>query len=139
MTLGRLNHVGVATPSIERSVETYRLLLGATTIGEPFDLPAQGVRVCFVDAPNTQIELIEPLGDSSPVAAFLQKNPAGGQHHLCFEVPDIHVAAAELKAKGATLLGEPRIGAHGTLIQFVHPRDMGGVLVELMESPHEGH
>ena len=137
--IGRLNHVGVATPSIERSIALYRDLLGATAVGTPFNLPAQGVRVCFVDAPNTQVELIEPLGDSSPIAAFLLKNPAGGQHHLCFEVPDISTASAELRAKGATLLGEPRIGAHGTLIQFVHPRDMGGVLVELMESPTDGH
>ena len=135
MTLGRLNHVGVATPSIERSVETYRALLGATAVGEPFDLPAQGVRVCFVDAPNTQIELIEPLDDASPIAGFLRTNPAGGQHHLCFEVPDIQAAVAGLRAEGATLLGEPRIGAHGTPIVFVHPRDMGGLLVELMEAP----
>ena len=139
MTLGRLNHVGVATPSIERTIDTYRTLLGATSIGEPFDLPAQGVRVCFIDAPNTQIELIEPHDDSSPIAGFLRKNPAGGQHHVCFEVPDIHAAVAELKAKGATVLGEPRIGAHGTPIVFVHPRDMGGVLVELMETPKSGH
>ena len=139
MTLGRLNHVGVATPSIERSIETYRALLGATVIGAPFDLPAQGVKVCFIDTPNMQIELIEPFDDTSPIAGFLRKNPAGGQHHVCFEVPDIHVAVADLKAKGATLLGEPRIGAHGTPIVFVHPRDMGGVLVELMETPKAGH
>ena len=139
MTLGRLNHVGVATPSIERSVETYRTLLGATAIGEPFDLPAQGVRVCFVDAPNTQVELIEPYDDSSPIAGFLRKNPAGGQHHLCFEVPDIHAAVADLKAKAAIVLGEPRIGAHGTPIVFIHPRDMGGLLVELMETPRGDH
>ena len=137
--IGNLNHVGVATPSIERSVETYRTLLGAEAIGEPFDLPAQGVRVCFVDAPNTQVELIEPLDDRSPIAGFIAKNPAGGQHHLCFEVPDIHAAIAKLKANGATVLGEPRIGAHGTPIVFVHPRDFGGVLVELMESPRGDH
>jgi len=137
MTLGPLNHVGVATPSIERSIETWRTLLGATAIGAPFDLPAQGVRVCFVDAPNTQIELIEPLDDSSPIAGFLRRNPAGGQHHLCFEVPDIHAAIADLTAKGATILGQPRIGAHGTPIVFVHPRDMGGLLVELMEQPKD--
>ena len=136
--LGRLNHVGVATPSIERSLETYRDLLGATQIGEPFDLPAQGVRVCFVDAPNTQIELIEPYDDASPIAGFLKKNPAGGQHHVCFEVPEIHAAVADLRAKGATVLGEPRIGAHGTPIVFVHPRDLGGMLVELMETPLPG-
>ena len=139
MTLGRLNHVGVATPSIEHSIETYRTLLGASAIGEPFDLRAQGVKVCFIDAPNTQIELIEPYDDSSPIAGFLRKNPAGGQHHLCFEVPDIHAAVADLTAKGASVLGEPRIGAHGTPIVFVHPRDMGGVLVELMETPTIGH
>ncbi|MDE0879377.1 MAG: methylmalonyl-CoA epimerase [Sphingomonas bacterium] len=146
MTLGRLNHVGVATPSIARSIETYRDLMGATVIGEPFDLPAQGVKVCFIDTPpstgsgqGTQIELIEPYDDSSPIAGFLKKNPAGGQHHVCFEVADIRAAVADLKAKGATVLGEPRIGAHGTPIVFVHPKDMGGVLVELMETPTSNH
>ena len=139
MTLGRLNHVGVATPSIERSIETWRNLLGATAIGVPFDLPAQGVRVCFVDAPNTQIELIEPYDDASPIAGFLKKNPGGGQHHVCFEVPDIQAAVAALTTKGATVLGEPRIGAHGTPIVFVHPRDFGGLLVELMETPQGEH
>ena len=139
MTLSRLNHVGIATPSIAASIETYRTRLGATVIGEPFDLPAQGVKVCFIDTPNTQIELIEPYDDSSPIAGFLRKNPAGGQHHMCFEVLDIHAAVAEMKGKGATILGEPRIGAHGTPIVFVHPKDMGGVLVELMETPDAGH
>ena len=139
MKLGRLNHVGVATPSIERSVALYRDLLGATEVGEPFDLPAQGVRVCFVDTPNSQIELLEPLGDNSPILRFLEKNPAGGQHHVCFEVPDIHAAKAEMETKGAKVLGEPRIGAHGTPVIFVHPRDIGGVLVELMETPREAH
>jgi methylmalonyl-CoA/ethylmalonyl-CoA epimerase len=139
MKLGRFNHVGVATPSIDASIAHYRDVLGATVIGEPFDLPAQGVRVCFVDAPNAQIELIEPLGDGSPIAAFLEKNPLGGQHHLCFEVPDIHEAKAWFEAKGARVLGEPRIGAHGTPIFFVHPKDMGGVLTEIMESPKQAH
>jgi methylmalonyl-CoA/ethylmalonyl-CoA epimerase len=139
MKLGRLNHVGVATPSIEKSVETYRTLLGADVIGTPFDLPAQGVKVCFIDAPNTQIELIEPYDESSPIAGFLKKNPAGGQHHVCFEVPDIDQAVAEMTANGATILGAPRIGAHGTPIVFVHPRDFGGMLVELMETPKEDH
>lgn len=134
-TLGRLNHIGVATPSIERSIALYRDLLGATTIGAPFALPAHGVTVCFIDTPNTQIELIEPSDDNSPVAGFLRRNPAGGQHHVCFEVPDIHAAVVALTAKGATVLGEPRIGAHGTPIVFVHPGDMGGMLVELMETP----
>ena len=139
MKLGRMNHVGVATPSIERSVALYRDLLGATKIHEPFDLPPQGVRVCFVDTPNSQIELIEPLGENSPILKFLEKNPAGGQHHVCFEVPDIHEAKAEMESKGAKVLGVPRIGAHGTPVIFVHPRDMGGVLVELMETPREAH
>ena len=139
MKLGRLNHVGVATTSIEESVARYRELMGAEIVREPFDLPAQGVRVCFVDTPNSQIELIEPLGENSPIHGFLAKNPAGGQHHVCFEVPDIHAAKAELEGKGARILGEPRIGAHGTLVFFVHPKDMGGVLTEIMETPREAH
>jgi methylmalonyl-CoA/ethylmalonyl-CoA epimerase len=139
VTLGRLNHVGVATPSIEQSIALYRDLLGAAKIGEPFDLPAQKVRVCFVDSPNSQIELLEPLGEDSPIAKFLEKNPAGGQHHLCFEVPDIHAAAADMRARGATVLGEPRIGAHGTPVLFLHPKGTGGVLIELMEAPRGEH
>ncbi|MGN6271285.1 MAG: methylmalonyl-CoA epimerase [Sphingomonas sp.] len=139
MKLGPLNHVGIATPSIPDAVARYRELLGAEQVGETFDLPAQKVRVCFVDAPNSQIELLEPLGADSPIAKFLEKNPAGGQHHVCFEVPDIQAAKAELEAKGAKVLGEPRIGAHGTLVLFVHPKDMGGVLTELMETPKGGH
>ena len=138
MPIGRLNHVGVATPSIENSIALYRDLLGATRIHEPFDLPPQGVRVCFVDTENSQIELIEPLGENSPILKFLEKNPLGGQHHVCFEVADIHAAKAEMEAKGAKILGEPRIGAHGTPVIFVHPKDMGGVLVELMETPKDG-
>jgi len=139
MTLGSLNHVGVATPSIEKSIALYRDLLDATKIGAPFDLPVQGVRVCFVDLPNSQIKLIEPLGEDSPLHSFLAKNPLGGQHHVCFEVPDIHEAKEEMEAKGARVLGEPRIGAHGTPVFFVHPKDMGGVLVEFMETPKEAH
>ena len=139
MTLGRLNHVGVATPSIEQSIAVYRDLLGATKIGAPFDLPAQKVRVCFVDLPNSQIELLEPLGADSPIAGFLARNPAGGPHHVCFEVPDIRAAKAEMEARGATVLGEPRIGAHGTPVLFLHPKGTGGVLIELMETPKEVH
>ena len=135
MNLGRLNHIGVATPSIDTSIVHWRDVMGAATIHAPFDLPAQGVRVCFVDTPNTQIELIEPLGADSPIHGFLAKNPLGGQHHVCFEVPDIHAARAEFIAMGKKVLGEPRIGAHGTLIFFVHPKDMGGMLTEIMETP----
>ena len=102
-------------------------------------LPAQGVRVCFVDAPNSQIELIEPLGADSPIVKFLEKNPLGGQHHVCFEVEDIEEARAWFDAKGARILGPTRIGAHGTPIFFLHPKDMGGVLTEIMESPKQAH
>ena len=139
MKLGRLNHVGVATPSIEASVALYRDLLGATRVGDAFDLPAQGVRVCFVDAPNAQIELIEPLGADSPILKFLEKNPLGGQHHVCFEVADIEAARAWYEGKGVRVLGPTRIGAHGTPIFFLHPKDMGGVLTEIMESPKQAH
>ncbi|MEO7655542.1 MAG: methylmalonyl-CoA epimerase [Sphingomicrobium sp.] len=135
MKLGRLNHVGVATPSIADSIALYRALFGAEPHGPAFDMPEQGVRVCFVDAPNAQIELIEPLGADSPIVKFLEKNPAGGQHHVCFEVPDIATARAHFEGKGARILGETRIGAHGTPIFFLHPKDMGGVLTEIMESP----
>ena len=139
MKLGRLNHVGVAAPSIERSLARYRTLFGAEASGDPFDLPAQGVRVCFVDAPNSQIELIEPLGPDSPIARFLEKNPEGGQHHVCFEVDDIEAARAHFEDQGVRILGPTRIGAHGTPIFFVHPKDMGGVLTEYMESPRQAH
>ena len=149
MKLGRLNHIGIATPSIADSIVHYRDVMGATKIHEPFDLPDQGVKVCFVDTPGpndsgdgaligTQIELIEPLPGNGSIASFLEKNPAGGQHHLCYEVPDIHAAKAEFEALGKRVLGEPRIGAHGTLIFFVHPRDMQGVLTEIMEVVEEG-
>ena len=139
--IGALNHVGVATPSIEASVAMYRNLLGATQAHEPFDLPAQGVKVCFIDTPTAQIELIEPYDDTSPIVGFLAKNPKGGQHHICFEVADIHAAVAEMRAKGVTILGtgEPRIGAHGTPVVFLHPKDMGGVLTEIMETPKGAH
>ena len=137
--IGRLNHVGIATPSIDESVKIYRDLLGATKIHDKFALPEQGVWGCFVDTPNSQIELIEPYGEASPIHKFLEKNPLGGQHHVCFEVEDIHATAADMEAKGAKVLGAPRIGAHGTPVIFVHPKNMGGVLVELMETPKGAH
>jgi methylmalonyl-CoA/ethylmalonyl-CoA epimerase len=139
--IGRLNHVGVATPSIAASVAMYRDLFGVTDIGERFAMPEQGVWVCFVNLPNSQIELIEPYGDASPIAAFLEKNPRGGQHHVCFEVEDILAARDAMRARGATVLGtgEPRIGAHGVPVIFLHPRDTGGVLVELMQIPKGAH
>ncbi|MEH6677021.1 methylmalonyl-CoA epimerase [Phenylobacterium sp.] len=139
--IGKLNHVGVATPSIDDAVRMYRDVLGATSITEKWAMEEQGVWVCFVNLPNSQIELIEPLGEDSPLTGFLAKNPAGGQHHVCFEVEDILAARDEMRSKGATVLGtgEPRIGAHGTPVIFVHPKNMGGVLVELMETPKEAH
>jgi methylmalonyl-CoA/ethylmalonyl-CoA epimerase len=136
--IGRLNHVGIAVPTIEAGLAVWRDGLGGAA-GVPFDLPSQGVRVCFVDLPNSQIELIAPLGAESPIHGFLARNPAGGQHHVCFEVDDPAAAIATLTAKGARVLGAPRIGAHGTLVVFLHPKDQGGVLVELMEAPGAGH
>ena len=143
MKLGRLNHIGVATPSIAESLAYYRDVMGARQITEPFDLPEQGVKVCFVDTPDsagevgkgTQIELIEPLGEQSTLTGFLEKNPAGGQHHVCYEVDDIEEARAHFEALGKRILGPTRIGAHGTPIFFLHPKDMMGQLTEVMETP----
>ena len=143
MKLGRLNHIGVATPSIEESVRYYRDVMGATSFDKPFDLEAQGVRVCFVDTPGqngtngTQIELIEPLGPDSPIAKFLEKNPAGGQHHVCYEVEDIEDARKWFEELGKRILGPTRLGAHGTPIFFLHPKDMMGQLTEIMETPKD--
>jgi methylmalonyl-CoA/ethylmalonyl-CoA epimerase len=139
--IGKLNHVGVATPSIEASWKLYRDVMGVSDITPKRALPEQGVWVSFVNLPNAQIELIEPLGEDSPIHAFLARNPRGGQHHVCFEVENILSARDDMRAKGATVLGtgEPRIGAHGVPVIFVHPKDMGGVLVELMEMPAGAH
>ncbi|MBA4765900.1 MAG: methylmalonyl-CoA epimerase [Erythrobacter sp.] len=143
MKLGRLNHIGVATPSIEESVRYYRDVMGATSFHKPFDLEAQGVKVCFVDTPGldgtkgTQIELIEPLGPDSPIAKFLEKNPAGAQHHVCYEVQDIEDARKWFEELGKRILGPTRIGAHGTPIFFLHPKDMMGQLTEIMETPKD--
>ncbi len=141
MKLGRLNHIGVGTPSIVDSIAYYRETMGATDITEPFDLPEQGVKVCFVDTPDggTQIELIEPLGEGSTLRGFMDKNPLGGQHHVCFEVPDIEAARAWFEGLGKRVLGPTRIGAHGTPIFFLHPKDMMGQLTEIMETPKGGH
>jgi methylmalonyl-CoA/ethylmalonyl-CoA epimerase len=144
MKLGRLNHIGVATPSIADSIAYYHEVMGASDITEPFDLPEQGVKVCFVNTPThsgmdgTQIELIEPLGEGSTIRGFLDRNPAGGQHHVCFEVPDIAEARAWFEGLGKRILGPTRIGAHGTPIFFLHPKDMMGQLTEIMETPKGG-
>lgn len=139
--IGRLNHVGIAVPSIEAAKETYRDLYGVTAdaITDTKELPPQGVKYAFVNLPNCQIELIEPLGADSPIKNFLEKNPAGGQHHVCFEVPDIYAARDEMVVRGAKVLNEPRIGAHGTPVIFIHPRNSNGVLIELMETPKGDH
>ena len=137
MKIGRLNHVGVATPDIEAAAKTYATLYGAADATETRDFERLGVRVKFVNLPNMQIELIEPLGAESPIHKFLEKNPKGGQHHMCFEVPNIIEARDQMIVRGATVLGtgEPYIGAHGVPVIFVHPKDTGGVLVELMQEP----
>ena len=139
--IGRLNHVGVAVPSIEDAKATYRDLYGvpASEMTETRELPAQGVKFAFVNVANSQIELIEPLGDDSPIRNFLAKNPAGGQHHVCFEVENIYAARDEMVVRGAKVLNEPRIGAHGTPIIFIHPKNSNGVLIELMETPKGAH
>jgi methylmalonyl-CoA/ethylmalonyl-CoA epimerase len=145
MKLGRLNHVGVAVPSMEAAIASYREVLGASVITQPFDMPEQGVKVAFVNTPGqdgtagTQIELIEPLGADSPIAGFIAKNPAGGQHHLCYEVEDIEAARVWFEGQGKRILGPTRIGAHGTPIFFLHPKDMLGQLTEIMETPREQH
>jgi methylmalonyl-CoA/ethylmalonyl-CoA epimerase len=137
MKLGRLNHIGVATPDLDASIAFYRDVMGASDITEPFVLESQQVRVCFVNTPDggTQIELLQPTAADSAVGKWIAKNPLGGQHHICYEVPDIHAAKAWFESLGKQVLGEPRIGAHGTLIFFVHPKDMGGQLTEIMEVP----
>ena len=130
--IGRLNHVAIAVKDIAAASATYRDMLGAQ-VGEPFVQPEHGVTVVFIELPNTKIELLEPLGASSPIAKFLEKNPDGGIHHICYEVADILVARDHLKAKGARVLGDgnPRIGAHGKPVLFLHPKDFNGTLVEL--------
>ena len=137
--IGPLNHVGVAVPDIRKAMAFYRDVLGATDITEPQDLPPQGVTYAFVTLPTGQVELIQPYGEDSPILKFLERNPKGGQHHICFEVDDIHVAKTTMEDRGMRVLNEPRIGAHGTLVVFLHPGDSGGVLIELMETPKEPH
>ena len=137
--IGAMNHVGVAVPDIDAAIAFYRDVLGATDITAPEVLAPQGVRYAFVNLPSGQVELIEPYGDTSPIVKFLERNPKGGQHHVCFEVEAIHAAKALMETRGMRVLGEPRIGAHGTPGVFLHPGDAGGVLIELMEVTREGH
>ena len=131
--IGRLNHVAIATADLAKATAVYRDFLGAK-VSEPHALPEHGVTVVFVELPNTKIELLQPLGEKSPVAAYLEKNPSGGMHHVCYEVPDITAAAAKLKEQGARVLGEPKTGAHGKPVLFLHPKDFVGTLVELEQA-----
>jgi len=136
--IGRLNHVAIAVPDIEAATAHYRDTLGAT-IGETQSLEEHGVTVVFIELPNTKVELITPYGDNSPIANFLEKNPSGGIHHMCYEVADIQAAKSQLETKGMRVLGdgEPKIGAHGNPVLFLHPKDMNGVLVEIEEVTEE--
>ena len=130
--LGRLNHVAIAVPDLAAASAQYRTMLGAE-VTEPQVLPEHGVTVVFIELPNTKIELLEPLGEGSPIAAFLEKNPSGGMHHVCYEVEDILAARDRLKSEGARVLGsgEPKIGAHNKPVLFLHPKDFNGTLIEL--------
>src|SRR3954451_24320662 len=133
--LGRLNHIAIAVPDLKQGIAIYRHALGAK-VSEPQAEPDHGVTVVFVELPNTKIELLEPLGDNSPIKAFLDKNPSGGMHHVCYEVDDIIAARDRMKEMGATITGsgEPRIGAHGKPVLFLHPKDFAGTLVELEQA-----
>lgn len=132
--IGRLNHVAIAVPDLEAAVAQYRDTLGAR-VGAPQDEPEHGVTVVFIDLPNTKVELLFPLGDASPIKGFLEKNPSGGIHHMCYEVEDIISARDRLKEAGARVLGDgdPKIGAHGKPVLFLHPKDFNGTLIELEE------
>jgi len=133
--IGRLNHVAIVVPDLAAAAALYRDALGAVVSG-PHPLPAHGVTVIFVELANSKIELLEPLGAASPVQGFLDKNPSGGMHHLCYEVPDIIAARDRLRAAGARVLGdgEPRLGAHDKPVLFLHPKDFSGTLIELEEA-----
>ncbi len=133
--IGRLNHVAIAVPDLEKASAMYRGTLGAK-VSDPIPEPDHGVTVVFVELPNTKIELLHPLGENSPIQAFLDKNPAGGMHHVCYEVDDILSARDRLKNEGARVLGtgEPKIGAHGKPVLFLHPKDFCGTLVELEQA-----
>ena len=133
--IGRLNHVAIVVPDLVTASAIYRGTLGAC-VSEPQSLPAHGVTVVFVQLPNTKIELLEPLGPTSPIKGFLERNPAGGMHHLCYEVDDIIAARDRLRAEGARVLGdgEPRLGAHDKPVLFLHPKDFCGTLIELEQA-----
>tara|TARA_B100000768_G_scaffold105919_1_gene98386 strand:+ start:790 stop:1218 length:429 start_codon:yes stop_codon:yes gene_type:complete len=132
--IGRLNHIAIAVPNLEKAALTWETALGAS-ISSPQALPEHGVTVVFVESPNSKVELLEPLGDNSPIKNFLEKNPNGGMHHICYEVKDLNFASEKLKLAGARVLGDgfPKIGAHGNPVLFLHPSDFSGTLIELEE------
>jgi methylmalonyl-CoA epimerase len=132
--LGRVNHIAIAVPDLARATATYRDVLGAR-VSQPQALPEHGVTVVFVELDNTKVELLEPLGADSPIRSFLEKSPSGGMHHVCYEVADILAARDRLKANGLRVLGDgnPKTGAHGKPVLFLHPKDLDGTLVELEE------
>jgi methylmalonyl-CoA/ethylmalonyl-CoA epimerase len=130
--IGKLNHVAIVVPDLDTATALYRNTLGAR-VSASTDLPEHGVTTVFIELPNTKIELLRPLGDNSPIARFLENNPSGGMHHLCYEVEDIKVAAAKLKANGSRVLGDIKTGAHGKPVLFLHPKDFCGTLIELEE------
>ena len=134
--IGRVNHVAIVVPDLDRAAKVYRDSLGAS-VSAPLDLPEHGVTTVFVDLENTKIELLHPLGEASPIAAFLARNPAGGMHHICYEVDDIVAARDRLQSFGARVLGNgvPRPGAHGKPVLFLHPKDFCGTLIEIEETP----
>ncbi len=133
--IGRLNHVAIAVRDLEAATAHYRDSLGAR-VSAPASLPEHGVTVVFVELPNTKIELLQPLGENSPIDKFLERNPEGGMHHLCFEVDDILAARDQLKSAGARVLGDgaPKVGAHGKPVLFLHPKDFNGTLIELEQA-----
>ena len=132
--IGRLNHIAIAVPNIEKAALAWETALGAS-ISSPQALPEHGVTVVFVESPNSKVELLEPLGENSPIKKFLEKNPNGGMHHICYEVRDLYSASEKLKLAGARILGDgfPKIGAHGNPVLFLHPSDFSGTLIELEE------
>jgi methylmalonyl-CoA/ethylmalonyl-CoA epimerase len=131
--IGRLNHVAIAVRNIARAADVYRRTLGAQ-VSDPMPQPAHGVTTVFISLPNTKIELLEPLGDASPIAKFLDRNPDGGIHHVCYEVEDIEAARRQLVRQGARMLGEPKMGAHGKPVLFLHPKDFCGTLIEIEQA-----
>ena len=133
--IGRLNHIAIAVPNLEKAALTWEIALGAS-VSSPQALPEHGVTLVFIESPNSKVELLEPLGENSPIKKFLEKNPNGGIHHICYEVKNLNSASEKLKSAGARILGDgsPKIGAHGNPVLFLNPSDFSGTLIELEET-----